>query len=62
VFLLVQFSQLTTQDESKASSLCTPPTEQQALAQLSTSGGGPLGKFNKNYMAFTMKEVSAEQL
>ena len=58
LFLLVQFLLLTSQDELKAaSSLCTPPTSQQALAQLNKSGGGPLGKFNKNYMAFTMQEV-----
>ena len=55
--LLVQFLMLTSQDELKASSLCTPPTTQQALAELIKSGGGPLGKFNKNYMAFTMNEV-----
>lgn len=57
LFLLVQFLLFTSQDELKASSLCTPPTTQQALAQLSKSGGGPLGTFNKNYMAFTMNEV-----
>ena len=57
VFLLVQLVLLTSQDELKASSLCSPPTAQQAMAQLSNSGGGPLGAFNKNYMAFTFKEV-----
>jgi len=57
VFLLVQFLQLTSQDDSEESNLCTPPTAQQALAQLSKSDGGPLGTFNKNYMAFTMTEV-----
>lgn len=57
LFLLVQFVLLTSQDELRASSLCSPPTTQQALAQLNKSGGGPLGKFNKNYMAFTMNEA-----
>lgn len=54
LFLLLQFLLLTSQDESKT---CSPPTIQQASAQLNKSGGGPLGKFNKNYMAFTMREA-----
>ena len=57
LFLLVQFLLLTSQDELKTLQACSPPTTQQALTQLNKSGGGPLGKFNKNYMAFTMKEV-----
>ena len=52
LFLLLQLFQFTTQDDA-----CVPPTIQQAAAQLNQSGGGPLGKFNKNYMAFTWKDV-----
>ena len=51
---MLQFLLLTSQDESKT---CSPPTIQQASALLNKTGGGPLGKFNKNYMAFTMAEV-----
>ena len=54
---MVHFSLLTSQDELKTLQACSPPSTQKVLAQLNKSGGGPLGKFNKNYMAFTMNEV-----
>lgn len=52
LFLLYQLSVFTTQDD-----LCKPATVQQASAELNKSGGGPLGTFNKNYMAFTWDDV-----
>lgn len=53
LFQLAQSFQFTIQDDDP----CTPATIKQAAAQLNQSGGGPLGKFNKNYMAFTWNEV-----
>lgn len=54
LFVLLYLLQLTTQDDSDS---CTPATLKQAAAQLNQNGGGPLGKFNKNYMAFTWNQV-----
>lgn len=41
----------TTQDD------CTKATLQDAKIKMKTDGGGPLGKFNKNYMAYTWSRV-----
>ena len=46
----------TTQDDGAGSS-CTKATVQDAMAKLKTDGGGPLGFFNKNYMAFTWADA-----
>ena len=38
---------------------CTPLKRREQLIVLRRRGGGPLGAFNKNYMAFTLKEAKA---
>ena len=52
LFLILHFLMFTKQDDP-----CVPATIKQASAQLNKTGGGPLGNFNKNYMAFTRRQV-----
>ena len=53
LWFLLQLPVFTKQDDKA----CAKATVQDAMMKLKTDGGGPLGKFNKNYMAFTWTDV-----
>lgn len=53
LLLICQLPLLTIQDDDK----CQAITMAEAKDHLRLNGGGPLGAFNKNYMAFTLDEV-----
>lgn len=55
LLLICQLPLLTRQDDDEKK--CPPLTITEAKVQLRLHGGGPLGAYNKNYMAFTLDEV-----
>lgn len=52
VVIFLQLPAFTTQEDS-----CKKATVQDAMMKLNSDGGGPLGPFNKHYMAYTWTDV-----